>query len=76
MSVAAAVCAFAFAIVVRLGTATKPPENPVAGILLSALNLPEEPLAKVKPGWALTSFLALTAFLASVAVMVMVRANF
>jgi hypothetical protein len=39
------------------------------------VNLPDQPLAKVKEGWALTSFLALAAFLLSLGLSVMVRAG-
>ncbi|WP_267877651.1 hypothetical protein [Massilia frigida] len=39
------------------------------------LNLPEQPLAKVKEGWALTLFAASAAFLVSLALAVMVRAS-
>lgn len=72
---ATAICAVIFAIVVRLDTKTEPPANPIAGVLLSIVNLPEQPLAKVKEGWALTAFLASAAFLVSLCLSVMVRAN-
>jgi len=75
LSAVAAVLAFAFAVIVRVGTKTEPPANAVAGVLLSVLNLPEQPLAEVKQGWALTTFLALAAFLVSLALSVMVRAH-
>jgi hypothetical protein len=75
ISAVAAVCGFILAIVVRLDTKTEPPDNPISGILLSIIDLPEQPLAKVNEGWALTTFLALAAFLVALAFSVMVRAN-
>jgi negative regulator of sigma E activity len=71
----AAVCALVLAIIVRVNTKTEPPDNAVAGVLLSIINLPEQPLAKVTEGRALTAFLASAAFLVSLALSVMVRAN-
>lgn len=75
LSAVAAICCAIFAIIVRLDTKTASPSNPVAGILLSAANLPEQPLAKVKAGWALTTFLVSAAFLVSLGLSIMVRAN-
>lgn len=71
----AAVCALVLAIIVRVNTKTEPPDSAVAGVLLSIINLPEQPLAKVTEGWALTAFLASAAFLVSLALSVIVRAN-
>jgi Co/Zn/Cd efflux system component len=70
----AAICCAISAIIVRFVTKTEPPSDPIAGILLSALNLPEQPLARVKEGRALTTFLASAAFLVSLCLSVMVRA--
>jgi hypothetical protein len=75
VSTAAAICAAIFAIIVRLDTKTESPANPVARVLLSLANLPEQPLAKVRKGWALTTFLASAAFLVSLCLSVIVRAN-
>jgi uncharacterized membrane protein YfcA len=77
LSAAAAICAAIYAIIVRLDAKTEPPAKPtaVAGALLSIVNLPEQPLAKVKEGWALTTFLASVAFLLALGLAVMVRAN-
>ena len=75
LSVVAAICCTIFAIIVRIDTKTEPPSNAMTGILLSVANLPEQPLAKVKEGWALTTFLASAAFLVSLGLSVMVRAN-
>ncbi len=72
---AATVCGAVLAIIVRLGTSTGAPSNAMAGVLLSILNLPEQPLAKVREGWALTSFLSCAAFLVSMGLSVVVRAN-
>jgi hypothetical protein len=72
---AAAIGAFILAIIVRVSTATESPSNPMTSVLLSLANLPEQPLAKVAKGWALTVFLVLAAFLVSVALAVLVRAN-
>ena len=72
---AAAACGAVLAIIVRLGTSTGAPSNAMAGVLLSILNLPEQPLAKVRKGWALTSFLACAAFLVSLGLSVVVRDN-
>jgi hypothetical protein len=72
----AAVCALVLVIIVRVNTTkTEPPDNAVAGVLLSIINLPEQPLAKVTEGRALTAFLGSAAFLVSLALSVMVRAN-
>jgi len=76
LSAAVAICAAILAIIVRLDTKTEPPANPVTSVLLSLANLPEQPLAKVKNGWALTTFLASAAFLVALSLSVMVRANF
>jgi hypothetical protein len=75
LSAVAAVCAMIFAIIVRLDTKREPPANPMAGVLLSIVNFPEQPLAKVKKGWALTTFLASAVFLVSLGLSVMVRAS-
>src|SRR5690242_19470802 len=56
LATAVAVCTAVFAIIVRCTTKTEPPANPMAGVLLSIINLPEQPLSKVKEGWALTTF--------------------
>ena len=69
-----AICAAILAVVVLLGTKTQP-RSAMAGVLLSLVNLPEQPLAKVKEGWALTAFLASASFLVSLGLAVMVRAN-
>lgn len=72
---AALLAALVFAILLRIDTKTKPPEDPVVGILLSVANLPEEPGAKVNEGWALTVFLSLVTFLLSMAFSVLVLGN-
>ena len=71
----AAVAAFVCAIGARIDTKTEPPENPLAEVVLSVLNLPEQPLAKVPDAWPLRSFLALSCFLVGLGIAVMVRAN-
>ena len=73
-TVTAILCAI-FALIVRLSTTTEPPSNPMAGILLSVVNLPEQPLAKVKAGWPLTAFLTSATLLISLALSIMVRAS-
>ena len=73
-TVTAIFCAI-FAIIVRLSTTTEPPSNPMASILLSVANLPEQPLAKVKAGWPLTAFLTSATLLISLGLSIMVRAN-
>ena len=75
LSTVTAIFCAVFAIIVRLATTTEPPSNPTAGILLSVANLPEQPLAKVKDGWALTAFLTSATFLISLGLSIMVRAN-
>jgi len=75
LSTVAAVLCGIFALIVRLSTPTESPSNPVAGVLLSIASLPEQPLAKVKENWALTAFLTSAAFLVSLALSIMVRAN-
>jgi hypothetical protein len=72
---AAAIGAFVLAVIVRVSTSTTASENVVEGALLQLLNLPEQPFAKVKNNWALTSFLASSAFLVSLGLAVMVRAS-
>lgn len=64
-----------FAVIVRINTKTTPPSNAVAGILLSAANLPEQPLAEVKESWALTMLFVSVAFLFSLGLAVMALAN-
>ena len=75
LAATACILAFIFAFIVRLSTKTELPANPIAGVLLSLVNLPEQPLAKVNEGWALTMFLSSAAFLVSLALAVLVRAN-
>ncbi len=75
LSAAAAICTGILAIIVRLDTKTEPPHNPMTGLLLALFNLPEQPRAKVRVCWALTTFLAFAAFLVSLGLSVMVRAN-
>ena len=75
LAAVAAICAFAVAIVLRFSAGAEDPASPAAEVLLSVLNLPEQPLAKVKQGWALVAFLSLAAFLVALAVFVMVRAS-
>jgi hypothetical protein len=75
LAAAAAIGALMLAVIVRVSTATESPSNTMTGILLSLANLPEQPLAKVAKGRALTLFLVLAAFLVSVALAVLVRAN-
>ena len=75
LSTGAAVLCAIFAMIVRLGTKTERPSNPMKDILLSIANLPEQPLAIVKEGWALTTFLASAAFLISLGLSIMVRAS-
>ena len=73
-TVSASCCAI-FAIIVRLGTKTEPPANPMAEVVLSVANLPEQPLAKAKEGWALNAFIASAAFLVSLGLSIIVRAS-
>jgi hypothetical protein len=76
LSAVAAICAAIFAFIVRINTKTQQPSaNPEASALLSLANLPEQPLAKVRKGWALTMFLTSAAFLISLCLAVIVRAN-
>ena len=75
VSAVAATCCAIFAIIARLDTKREPPSNSMASILLSVVNLPEQPLAKVNESWALTTFLAFAAFIVALALSVMVRAN-
>jgi len=75
LSAGVAVCGVILAIILRLGTRAEPPAIPLVRILLSLSSLPEQPLAKVKAGWALTTFLAAAAFLVAIALSVMVRAH-
>ena len=63
-----------FAIIVRVDTKTARPVSPVAGFVLLALNLPEQPLAKVAISWALTSFFVSAAFAISLGLAAIVRA--
>jgi len=50
-----AVCAAISAVIVRIDTRTQPPASASAkASVLLLLDLPEQPLAKVKEGWALT----------------------
>ena len=75
LAAAAAIGAFILAIIVRVSTATESPSNPMTVVLLSLANLPEQPLVKVAKGWPLSLFSVLAAFLVSVALAVLVRAN-
>jgi hypothetical protein len=75
ISTVAAILCVIFATIARFETRTEPPSNRVTGILLLVANLPEQPLAKVKEGWALSWFYASAAFLVSLGVSVMALAN-
>jgi membrane associated rhomboid family serine protease len=75
LSILAGICFAVFASVVRFSAKAESPVNPAAGLLLTMINIPEQPLAKVVEGWAFTAFLSSTAFLIALALSVMVRAN-
>ena len=75
IAIAVAICAAICAIIVRASTQMESPSNPTNGIFMALLSLPEQPLTKVKKGWALTAFLTSAAFLVSLALAVLVRAN-
>jgi hypothetical protein len=75
ISEAAAICGVIAALVARLQTRTAPPSNPAAEAALFLANLPEEPLARVKEGWALSVFLTSAAFLLSAGLTIIARAN-
>lgn len=75
LSELAAVCGLVSALIARLSTKTTAPANPVAETALFLANLPEEPLAPVKPGWALSIFLTSAAFLVSAGLTIIARAN-
>jgi hypothetical protein len=70
-----AVCCAIFAIVARFNTKTEQTTNSVFGALFLIFSLPERPLTKVHEGWALSIFLASAAFLISIALAIIVRAN-
>lgn len=74
LAAAVAIGGLLLSFIVRFTTPTKPPSDAVARILLSFASLPEQPLAEVPKGWALTLFLSCAAFLAAMALTVMVRA--
>ncbi len=75
LAATAAISACVLAVIIRATTVTEAPASTLVGLLLSLASLPEQPLAKVKRGWALASFLALAAFLVSMALSVLVRAH-
>lgn len=71
---AAVGCCLLFATVAHAQTKTEPPANPLTRFVLFALNFPEQPMARVKSGWALAAFLVSAAFAISLAVAVIARA--
>jgi hypothetical protein len=73
----AAVGIFTFVLVVLLAGSTKqePRADPVERAVLLVLNVPSQPLAKVKQSWTLTTFLASAAFLVALGATILVRAN-
>jgi hypothetical protein len=76
LSAAGAIGAAVLVVIVRFGTWMQEPSFPSGiGLLLSMLNLPEQPLAKVRQGWALDAFLTLAAFLVALGLAVVVRAS-
>jgi hypothetical protein len=75
LSELAAVCGVVSALIARVSTKTAAPSNPGAEAALFLANLPEEPLAPVKPGWALSIFLTSAAFLISAGLTIIARAN-
>lgn len=54
---------FLSAIVLRTSAIPTKPSRPSTIIITSLLKLPQQPLSKVKNGWALTCFAASTAYL-------------
>ena len=70
-----AICCASSAIIARIDTKTNPHSNPVASVALSVLNLPEQPLAKVTDGWALSIFLVSAAFLVSLSLSILLLSN-
>jgi len=51
------------------------PVDPFVYLAASILKLPDRPFAKVRDGWALRSFAVLAAFVVSLAISVILRAN-
>ena len=75
LSAGVAICCALFAFIIGVNTKTEPHSNRVARIFMLLANLPEQPLARVNEGWALSMFVASAAFLVSLGISVMVLAN-
>jgi hypothetical protein len=60
-------------VIIRIGTRTKTPASGKASAFL-VFNLPEQPLAKLRNNWALTSFFVAASFLMAMTLSVMVQA--
>lgn len=63
------------ALIARLSVKDDRPVNPLLDAAAVVLSLPSRPLAKVPSGWALGWFLILAAFVVSLALSVVLRAN-
>lgn len=59
--------ALVFAVIARASTPQKRPDNVLADVALSMLNIPAQPLAEVPRGWALDCFLWSAAYVSSLA---------
>ena len=64
-----------FGLLARLSVKDSAPVNPIVDVAAAVLNVPSRPLAKVPFGWALCYFLIFAAFVFSLALSVVLRAN-
>lgn len=62
-------------LVARLSVKDGSPVNPLVDVAASVLSVPSQPLAKVPFGWALCYFFIIAAFVISLALSVVLRAN-
>jgi hypothetical protein len=64
-----------FALVARLSVKDGSPVNPIVDLAATVLSVPSRPLGKVSFSWALCYFFIFAAFVISLALSVVVRAN-
>ena len=62
-------------LIARLSVKDDSPINPVVDLVAAVLSVPSRPSTRIPSGWALHSFVIVAAFVVSLALSVVVRAN-
>ncbi|MRW89022.1 hypothetical protein GJ699_03400 [Duganella sp. FT80W] len=72
---AAILATLIFGFIANLGVKDDRPVKPIVSLVASFLSVPSRPLAKVPEGWALQCFFVCVAFVLSLGLSVVLRAN-